>query len=75
MKNSINIIRLTLIFVLFFVSCKKEQNNSQIKLVNPNIKLEKIIVINLNEVCVRREKGERGNIPGYKPKNVSLSPS
>ena len=52
MKNSINIIRLTLIFVLFFVSCKKEQNNSQIKLVNPNIKLEKIIVINLNEVCV-----------------------
>lgn len=51
MKNSINIIYFILLFTFFFSSCKRD-NNAKISIVNPVIKLEKIIVVNLDEICV-----------------------
>lgn len=60
MKKSINIIYISLLFIFFFGGCKKEPKD-QIELVKPNLNLEKIIVINLKEVCLTYFKVEVEN--------------
>jgi hypothetical protein len=51
MRNSIIIIIFSLLSTFFFGSCKKELKD-KIKLEKPTIRLEKIIVINLDEICI-----------------------
>lgn len=51
MRNSIIIIFFCLLSTFFLGSCKKELKDT-IKLEKPTIRLEKIIVINLDEICI-----------------------
>jgi len=41
-----------IIFFSFFISCKKSANTNFKKIIEPQMKLEKIIIVNLNEVSI-----------------------